>query len=60
MTITEQNAYFVRISIGTKNIIMHLVTCLLNTGTGPNLITKDFLSTYLLSQIVESTTKTLY
>lgn len=43
MFITGQNAYFVRISVGAKNNIMHLVVCLLDTRAGPILIENDFM-----------------
>lgn len=59
MSVTRQMAYFVRISTGDKNIIMHPVACLLDRGGGLTLISKDILTTHYLPEMLKPT-KPLY
>lgn len=42
MAVTGQSEYFVRFSNRTKNIVIQLVSCLLDAGAQPNIISKDF------------------
>lgn len=51
---------FVGISIGAKSNIMHPITCLLDTGAGPNIVSKDLMHAHWLLEMVIRTKKSLY